>query len=670
MNKKELLDVAPLFKGRIQDRRTEIYDNIVRLYLSNLESGDPISVSRIQTGINEQYSIELSSTDIVSSLQTLSEAGTVTHISDREYRLNEVPHVDSFDEQFEPVWDEFKQILQNQPRDVDPQFINKGSKRAFEEFIYIFFKNLSDSADEIENINTDTLLVEDYEEIINKVIRVNNLKEENAFKSALIEYLSEPGEELIDFTDSFYTGIINFNLLSKEEDIPFRELPTSGKKIFLDTNVIVGLLCKSDDLHPLIVEVCERSNSLGFAIHYSQHTVEELNTFISGSKHEMEELGTLPDTEMVNSQLVRDYVNSDDWESWKDYIQYIENWKDILELNWGITEYQDGGVEDNIEEFTRKSIRTFERNQNVPDEQKKSTDAVQHDSRLLGTVANLRDEEDTESIGPYILSFDSTINSLSSIGDGTFWDREVVMQPRSWLNYILTFTSADIDERDTRSAVRAVLESATQFEDDLTIDQYVKLLVPKMGLDAEKEEIVRRYIIDSPLENELSGALEKGDLQRAKETTKKIFTDDDWLETFKDIHDKTEQLRHAQETVAEFQERYKQEKEEKEKFKQALNSQDNLIDLSELLAGENADPDALASLSNEVNDFASLLATQIENDWNHSELPRPPEEPESMDEVQNWVDDICRVLTSPNDLPPAVNSLEEFAIQLNEKIER
>lgn len=670
MDKESLLESAPLFKGRIKDRRSKINENIVKLCLSDFEEDTKFTVDQIKSDIQEKHAIELNSPDIINSLQNLTDDGFISHSSNKEYILDKRPEIDSFDSQFEPVWDEFKQILQTQDIDIDPEFINAATKRAFDDFIFIFFEHIADSAEDIDELNTDTLLIEDYENVINKVIRVNNIQKEDAFRSALIEYLENPGEKLSEFTDRFYTGIVNYNILKKEEDIPFTEIPASGKQLFIDTNVIVALLCETDSLHPLVLEICERSNSLGFDIYYTKGTVSELNRLIRGSKHEMDNLGSSPSEDIINSQFVQEYINSDEWDSWTDYIEYVQKWQNYLDTSLNITKYDDVQTDEDIENFTRKSIRTLERNQDVPDSDRKSVEAVEHDSELLGTVAAIRKSSANNSFQPFILSFDTTINSLSSMGDGTFWDKEVVIQPRNWLNYIVTYTSAEVDEKNTETAVRAVLQSATQFDKGFSIDEYVKLLIPKMGASSEKKEIIKKYIIESPLSEELTNSLERNDLQSATETTKEIFADKEWLETFEHIHDKTEQLRHARETVEEFEERYEKEKELREIYESALTDENKVINLDKILkSSENIDPNELAEVSNEVNSFISLLDSQMENDWRYVELPRPPGHPEEIEEVIQWLDDVVRVLSSTNDLSRGVNSLEDIGLEIKNEVE-
>ena len=667
----QLLDVAPLTKGPLTNRRKEITTNLVRYVLNRRHRSGAVSPGDITT-ISEHYTgIQIDTSEAGEALENLHDSGELSYNEETgKYDVVDLAPIAEIDDQLDAIWGQFQEMLRDRPKDLDPDFLTQRKKSAFDEIIFTYFERLSDSIELLEQTGTDNLLTEDFEEIIDDTIAEHEPKNKEEFKDTLRQFLSDPSDELLDLVDTIYTGAINLNILSKATEIPFEEL-TEGNSgvLFIDTNMIINLMCRTDRYHSIAKVTCKRSSELGYDLYYLSSTVREVKRVVRGSKREMRNL-TNPNNGFIRSQLIQDFFNTNEHSEWQDYLSEFQQWQQYLELKYGLEEYS-GSVppDESVTDFVRTSIDEMERQAGRDEENRKNEKAVQHDADIIGTVAELRKRHTGPlSSAPYLLSFDRTINSISNMGkNGAFWDEQLVFQPRSWLNYILAFTSSDVDHDRRTEVSQAILSSSIEFDDPLTVDDYIELLRTKLDVDADKKDLLEEYIVESPLGDQFTRAVEREKTNDAMETAKQILASEGWQEAFVERHANKEQLKNAREQVDDLESEVSEAEKEAKAYKEALQAQNTIVLDVPKFEDDNSGIDStqIAELNENLTTLITLLNKEVPDEL-RSEIPDPPAETSDPSQLTAWLDQVLDELERASGAAKGAEIAHGIAVEASE----
>lgn len=249
-----------------------------------------------------------------------------------------------------------------------------------------------------------------------------------------------------------------------------------------------------------------------------------------------------PDVEdaVVRSQFVDDFLKSG--LDWADYAHALENWPETLRVLWGVEAY-DYAVDPQKEAYTfarsiipeMNRLREQDRARREKDylTRDRRSPAVEHDARVLAQIITLRSEPGSPHPGPFFLTFDNVVAAASEALRNQFgWDVGPAIQPRSWLNYLLAFTPAQIDASRRREVAKALIGLASwPTRGPLTVQEYAKLVAPKVGLKDTDADVLVAAFTKSPLLPELEKALEAGEGSRADHVTEQIIGDRPYIET-------------------------------------------------------------------------------------------------------------------------------------------
>ena len=169
----------------------------------------------------------------VSKKVSFRDENVVQYIEGQRYRRVKKPQVQTFDDLSKPVWDEFTEVLHNHAGDVDIYYLNS-IKPAFNVFLLDFFLEIVESSQGLTRHQIDVLYSESgkTEEKITKATERYDVTEARVFRNAINDYFKNLRENLLQFTERVYTGIVNADLLSREESINFPSVSDSQKKLF------------------------------------------------------------------------------------------------------------------------------------------------------------------------------------------------------------------------------------------------------------------------------------------------------------------------------------------------------------------------------------------------------------------------------------------------------
>lgn len=689
MNKESLLDAAPLLQGELLDRRQELKNNLVRYTLTLERCPDRFESSDLITFINSKFGIDMDSGVVTACLQELADQGVVEHTKSDEFILRQPPQATTFNELAKPVWEEFSVSLQEENEEIDIYNINKNMEPAFKNFLLEFFLDIAESFEALSEYQVDTLYTDDTEALIEEVAGNHDLRDENTFKDVLTQYIKNPRQntELLNFTDKIYRGVVNIDLLSRERDTEFpqiSDIPRKNRKIFLDTNAIVNLLCETDRLHPLATKVCEKSVENGFELYYTHKTREELNGLIGGAENEMDGIyhGS-KSFETAETQFVKDFRKKDDV-SWDEYISDIRDWEDTIS-KWEITEFTED-VEPNEKVMAEAKELLIEYEERLTQQ---SLDRLNHDASLYGYAAQYRVESDSD-FGPFILSFH---NNFTDAGNklaekeglqGIIGEHILAMQARAWLNYLLSFSSVDFDEEDREEVSLAILQGATNFEDSMTIRDYSRLLVPKLDLEAEDEEYLSEYLRGHPLHEELQEALDDNKGSQAERISREIITDEEYRETIQEKRHFHDRIQRASSKVEELEKESEQKDKRIEELENRIeNLEGDSGDTYNIMGGtaiaqSDAEAEAQAEARIEFNQQYSKFAKEFEaalpddlselerrlpDQFDASSVQNPPSEESTVEQKKEWLQTISAIMTVSDTVP---DFLSQFQPEINE----
>lgn len=667
MDKQLVAKATPLVERKLADQRSENKKGIVKSILSLNDCPNTITPKNISRLTKKKYNIDLdqteSSVNTTAILELLVQDGTLKKNDDGTYDIINKPEAGDFDELLKPVWDEFSERIKSSHPDIDIHFANKTIKKCFEDFLEIYLEQLLDSSEELSEFSTDELYSIDLGRIINNSIGSRSLEHEEIYKSEIKKYFEDPGDELLKLVNKYYMTVINIDLLSKEESLDFDEMPGGSKILILDTNVLVALLCEKDRSHSLASAVCERSKEVGFKLVYTPDTRDELRRLIRGSKYEMDGFHSGPENiDAIRSQFVRNYYQRDDI-GWEDYLSEISDWPRLLKLNWGISEL-DGVEETNKEvyDFAYDTLRQLERI-SEEDMDRANQNKIEHDARIISIAGAMRDDvDDNFKHGPYIITNHNNISTCGEIGKRKFWDERIVIQLRTWLNYLSTFTPSDISKSNENELAKAIID-VSKGPEKLDIENYPRIVAPKVGLEEKDEDVLADYFVNHPLSTKMEKALEDDRGDEAERLAKEMLEDEDRLDRFIEIRDNDEKVDELRSSLSEVREKWEIEREKREQLEEVVEKQKRIqVNLNvSATASASAESD-IENFNNELNNFIELLDSRLPEGYEQSDLPEPPDDEAGMDEIASWLRDLKISIAASG----SVAALEPFAGELLE----
>lgn len=672
MDKDSIAKATPLVERKLASQRASNKTAIAKSVLASSDKQSNITPEWLSKEVRSEFSVDLDdgTTEINANsiLASLESEGVLNQEENGSYEIESELEVGSFSQLIDPVWEEFSSYVDGRNPDIDLHFINDSFEDAFYAFFERYLGFLTSSSVELSEYEMDQFYTHDIESMVENTAQNHPLRDEELFKSELLTYLDQPSDELLDLVNNFYMTAVNVDLLSRETQLNFEEIPGDGKKLLLDTNVLVALLCDTDNSNSLAASVCERSKEIGFELVYIEDTKNELNRLIHGSRQEMDGFRSGDkEFDAVRSQFVHDYLKRDDI-SWDEYVAEISDWERLLELNWGISKFDDDiETESEVYEFTYDTFKQLERADNSNRSRESNENKINHDANLVSVTARLREKSSRSvELGPYLLTLHNKLTTVSEIGKEQYWDDRVALQLRTWLNYLATFTPSDMTDADSKGIATAIIESSRSSSADISsIQEYARLVAPKAGLDSREEDILTDYFINHPLSREMQKALENNRGDQAEQLAKEMLEDEDRLERFEKLESQSEKVDELRDSLSSVRERWEKEREKREQLESILESQNKIeINMSANASTDVSVENNIEDINKEINEFIELLDTRLPNGYAESDLPEPPSSDPSLEETEEWLRDLKISIASSG----TVATLEPYAGELLDSV--
>lgn len=650
MESERVLRAAPLLEGEFRERRKEIRINLLRLTLGEFEKEEVVSTTEVTRKCAALHNVEFNQYNVGDLLNEVDDS-EIEAIDKDTFRINDPPKFEGLEEKIGRLWDGFSEVLSKyRKEDIDPYYASQ-VRPGFISFFERFIKDIADSVSEIQEQQRDTIHTHDgrTERIIEEIAESNNITDKTIFKGAIQEYLSDPDEDLLHFINSCYSTAVNVELLSREEEVvELSDIPARNRVLLLDTNIIVALLADSDKQHHLAHQVCKRSRSddLDFSLYYTEKTRDELNGLIDSSENEMD--GVFEgdyEIDTVNNQFVKDFSNKPE-QSWESYLSEIRDWESIIAEEYNIELFDKQKSPNEVVENTAREMFLEHYSFDVD---RHRLSRIEHDSNILGLAAVER-KFSSWDFGPFVLSFH---NVLTQIGRGmTEYEstesivggKPLALQPRSWINYILAFSSANLESDDKLDIANSVIQIASDFERQITMDEFVHVLAPKVDLGLEDEDSLKRFLVNHPtLSDDIEEAVREDRGHEAEQLARNIVTDTEYIETIQEERQFQDRIQNARKRIEELEDEIEELEKQTEEGSDEFTS--NYVELRRQFLD---------------------LPKEIIIDYGFS---IPPEDGRSVEEIKEWLEDAIVVIRTSSDTPEELLEIKDkIALLLSEAI--
>lgn len=671
MDRDTLLETAPLVQGRIRDQRNEICAGYVEWAIFTQSVSDTFRAEEVADIIESKTDILFEEIQINSALQKLADEEIIEHKRGDTFVKSGSKEFERIDSLIEDCWNDFNGVLNEHRRDIDVHAIDTNIEPAFRSFFNKYVGILERETEVLEESHHDVLYTADVVDIIRDTAEENRVDKTDVFEECLTEFLQNPSQSLKEYVGTVYIAIVNSDLLSRQKTIELPEIPEDQKKIFFDSNVIQDLLCETDSEHPLIKNVVERSEELGFDLYYFPETVADLQRSIDGAIREMDGLrDSNYTTQTFNNQFVKDWHREFRREGteWSDYRAGMQRWELEVETRYGITEYEsDVNCPDEEFEYAQDIIDRID-SERYKDSKKPAV--LNHDAHILAKTAILRSSVDGKhSIGPLLLSLDNSVTQASDYayqeGD---WKEGIAVPPRVWFNYLLTFTSAEIGNVEIGEVI---LNVSANISSQPTIEEYSKAVEEKAGLESGSADLLAKYLRYSTYSDEIERSLRHDD-GRADEWAFKALSNEEAMEQFTEHKQQKKRIRQMGQKIQELEK-------ENAKLRETNNGDTYVVGGDAEAHGGTADAEAAsesiatataessAELQQDIDDFIDIYHENVPQQIQR-EVDLPPEDKSDLEEVREWINTVTTAIAVAEPSTAALTAVSKFGNQLVDEI--
>lgn len=667
-----LIRVCTLTKGPLLSRRKEIRKAIVLAALSIYQPDSVFEMNELSINIKNITKCEIDDESIISILSQLSDEKILTHIHELKYKLNDKVEITDITELLSPAWNEFLSFLEKQYPAYDPYF-DRDARELFDWCILKVLTRFIDATSQSIDNQLELLPIDDFKSIIEKKLGLFSLSKQlsKKYPTIMYSYLTSKPSVLLKTLFDCYSGIINVNLVLREQEIPKLNFDNI-KFLVVDTSFLVGLLCKTDPIYPLSVAVANRCVNLNIPLYYTSQTKNEMMSFIDGSVKEMDGLiNRSGKVNVVRSQFVADFRRQTI--RWSDYITIISSWTQILEKQYGIVvlpeELERTGIDDDVAQYIKKTLpivdnlRKEDRMKSDPNYKPRYREETQitHDAYCVGLISNLRKKYVDESKkigGPWFLTFDNLLTITNAAYSASSRNLGFTILPRTLLNYLLIYSKILFDEKDKEEMAEAIIKFTVRTPDPkLTVDEYSRLVTYKFGLDQTDIEVVKEILFASPLREELKTALERDRGDIADDVAYRIFSDTHFVESVIGERKTGEKLRNVADKLKETEKKLVEERAARETLERS--GIPNVSVITQVNTNIELD------IKTEVSSLIQLL--EGENAFKDNLLEKPSDI-STKEKMKNWLENIKETIETSTSIGNNIKSFLPLIIQLLGKL--
>lgn len=672
-----LVRLSALTKGPLLERRKEIRRSFVCAALSAYQIRSEFGVNDLSTNIKSITRCDLGDENIISILNQLKSEGVVQHVGGLKYKLEKNIGLPESQQITQPVWEEFLPFLKKQYTDYD-LYIDKDARSVFDAVLFKLLTRFEISSKALES-QIESLPIGDFKMIIEEIVKKSSLSKilSKKYADIIYSFVVSKSPNLLKLIFNSYSGIINMDLLIREQEMP--PIDFLGDIIFLivDTPVLVALMCETDPAHPLASAVATQCVKSKIPLYHTPDTKKEMWNFITGSKHEMSGFSESKSNRIIRSQFVADFRRQNI--SWSDYIATLNSWELLVKSQWRIVpvpeDFKLDDIDDDFYYYVKKNIhildgaRNEKRVMSDPNYKPRYREDVQieHDACCLGAISHIRGSlkvhDGKEPMGPWFLTFDNLISTLDALYPRKRGDFGFVFQPRTLLNYLLVYSKMEFEKEDQEAVAEAIIRFTARTPDPkLTTDEYARLVAYKIGLGEADVEVMKGIFLASPLLEELKNALELEHGGEADRVAYRIITDTPFVNAIIEERETQERLERVVKTLHEKNKDLRETKEKLVKERAAREALERTAKQN-ISITTNVVTNIDVNIQNQVDSLISLLDTQ--NAFKNGLLEKPSDISISTKEkLKNWLETTKETIETSRTIGDGVRALLPFIIHL------
>lgn len=459
--KKALINLSQfIFRKEAGRIREGLYDGLVELAVF-LRGEKGVSKSEVQSVIKDHYPINLHQSIVDASLFRLWRSRAITRRSDNRYYLEPKrkwsisDQISERKKQIERLSDGvLEEVKLNFDKDMSEE-IAEGVKSKFFVFLSDFLTPrarvgaamLTGKGIEIpENLEVKRVLDETLADITDPYLK-------GAIRKGFANLFQKMDEEMQKFLFDIAENIYLLETLNLDPECRcLQRIEFSKIRLFLDTNVIIYLLCPSDPrLHRIASNFVDICKSFGIQLCYSNLTMSEY-------KRVLERSNTLFAEMEIPSHLLGDHpepfissyaeeLKQDPDQTWEGYYLRMKRLGGDVEKLYGLKRFSEDGDEIFEKEFFEKITNRVSGCAKVHRGSAKHEDVAKHDAFHLILVRELRKGEQTTVFGPntWFASLDHTLLCADKVVDNYYDDKiPSTMNCDIWIQMMAPFLSADV----------------------------------------------------------------------------------------------------------------------------------------------------------------------------------------------------------------------------------
>ncbi|MBP2030535.1 putative nucleic acid-binding protein [Methanohalophilus levihalophilus] len=668
-----LVRLSVITKGELLERRRGIHKSLVMAALTKFSPSASFNLDELSKQIHHICKCSLEDTNIVTILEDLENENIVEHDTEFRYKLISKPDIPNFEELSNPVWASFNKFLIDHYPQYD-SFIHSEIKDVFNS---ILLKSLIRfSISKPLSTQTESLPFADIESIIKNELERCYFDDltQRKLPELILEFFSTSNKELLDFIFTCYSGMIDIDLVTREQEMPIINFGDEVESLLIDTNFIVSLMCRSDPLHPLSSTLVNHCNKSQIPLYYSSLTKNEFIGLISASKSEMRGL-TNKSSSPADNQFISDRLKLNI--PWSSYIVYLENWGQILESKYAITpldEYFEKNLDGQIIETARMAINVIDQikfeERSKKDKnyvlRRRGEDKIAHDSTCISIVGSLKQTIQSNKLGPWFLTYDNLLLAVNSM---RFQDQDefgYAIHPRTLLNYFLAYSTIDFTDEDKEEVALALLRYSTRKKQiHLTVDEYSELVSEKLGLDLTNAEVLKQIFMQSPLLEELKKSLEYESSEGPDSVAYQMLTDPSINDLVERIIESNLGIEERDENIKRLRDSIKRLNDENQKlrgFKEGSISSSGTINITL----ENN------STTNIILDPAvppaitSLISFLDQENAFKDEIIEKPSKNLDLDSAKKWIDTVKSTIETSSKITGGIRALLPYVVHLQQ----
>jgi len=418
---------------RTEDIRSELCEHLICGAIYHEGSKDGLSKEDAHSSMKKHYEVDVPTKLLNSHILSLVSKGDLISLSkDNQtlYLLSErkLAEFSSIDKDYEKLRSEVTQEFLARVKTTYPEL----SEQRSQEVIGVFFDIVSSIFQRYGSICSDTIsgqiaevgnlaLLPDFQQIsLDNVKRINDPVLRKIVKDSFRDFLVQPSKNSIYFLLAMAQSYTIAQILNLDPQLQTLERDSfSKKRLFLDTNIIVSLMCVSESSES-IAEIISMTKDLGISIVYTPETQSEFLALLKYAeelhrrnpihkKTIVKKIGPLMENPFIKSYWIE---SSEKRLEWSAFVARMKAFQEFLEDRFSIKidTLRIEGIWSDVEyKELEKAVSLADYN--------KPENAVRHDAYHLLMIKKIREKESTDELGmnSYFLTKDHSLNIAEQI---------------------------------------------------------------------------------------------------------------------------------------------------------------------------------------------------------------------------------------------------------------